>query len=133
MRVLLADDSLVVRERLAGLLREVSGVSIVAQTHDVPGTLEAIREHRPAVVILDLNMPGGSGLDVLQWVQTEKFPVTVFVLTNYPILEYEQKARDYGARAFLDKSHEFMKAVELVRQLADATPQPAARDGGSTR
>jgi two-component system response regulator DesR len=115
LSVLIADDSAIVRDRLADLLREVSGVSIVGETEDVAGTLDGIRRLRPAVVVLDINMPGGSGLDVLKWIRQEGLAAVVIVLTNFAFPEYEQKARAYGASAFLNKSSEFMKAVELVR------------------
>jgi DNA-binding NarL/FixJ family response regulator len=118
LSVLLADDSSEVRERVATLLREVPGVAIVSETEDVAGTLEAIRRHRPAVVVLDLGMRGGSGLDVLRQMGEERLKAVVIVLTNYPYPEYEQEARAYGASAFLNKSSQFMKVADLVRELS---------------
>jgi FixJ family two-component response regulator len=67
-------------------------------------------------VVLDINMPGGSGLDVLRWMREERIRAVVIVLTNFAFTEYEQKARAYGATAFLNKSYEFMKVVDLVRK-----------------
>lgn len=119
LSVLLADDSGVVRERLAALLQEMPGVSVVGETEDVAGTLEGIRRLCPAVVVLDISMPGGSGLDVLRRMGEERLQAVVIVLTNFPFPEYEQKARAYGASAFLNKSTEFMKVADLVRALSD--------------
>jgi DNA-binding NarL/FixJ family response regulator len=118
LSVIVADDSLVVRERLVGLLREVPGVSVVGETGDVAGTLEALRRLRPTVLVLDLSMPGGSGLTVLQQVRKEQIQSKVIVLTNYSSAEYEKVARARGASAFLNKSTEFMKVADLVRELA---------------
>jgi len=115
LRVLIADDSAVVRERIGTLLQEISGVSVVGETEDVAGTLNGIRRLCPRVVILDINMPGGSGLDVLRQMRSEHLQAEVVVLTNLTFPEYEQKARAYGATAFLDKSFQFMKALDLVR------------------
>jgi DNA-binding NarL/FixJ family response regulator len=121
LSTLIADDSAVVRERLAALLREVPGVSVVAETEDVKGTLEGIRRLRPAVVVLDINMPGGSGLDVLRRMAEERIRAVVIVLTNFAFPEYEQKARELGASAFLDKSNAFTKVADMVRELSNQT------------
>jgi DNA-binding NarL/FixJ family response regulator len=117
LKVLIADDSKVIRERLAGLLREVPDVSVVGETEDVAGTLEGIRRLCPSVVILDLSMPGGSGLDVLREMGREGLEAVVIVLTNYPFPEYRKEALDRGASAFLNKSSEFDRVAELVRAM----------------
>ena len=132
LSVLIADDSGEVRERLAALLAEVPGVTIVAETEDVEGTLEGIRRLRPAVVVLDINMPGGSGLDVLRRMAEERIRAVVIVLTNFAFPEYEQKAHAYGATAFLDKSREFIKVANLVRQLSNQTRLQGAAKAGQT-
>src|SRR5438045_2170418 len=62
MRVFIADDSRVIVERLADLLKEVSGVRLVGNAGDVSEALRSIPKANPDVVILDLQMPGGSGL-----------------------------------------------------------------------
>ncbi|SPE63388.1 putative Histidine kinase [Verrucomicrobia bacterium] len=129
LSVLIADDSGVVRERLAVLLGEVPGVSIVAETETVAGTLEGIRRLRPAVVVLDINMPGGSGLDVLRRMGEERIRAVVIVLTNFAFPEYERKAREYGASAFLDKSREFTKVADLVRGLSEQVSANVASEG----
>ncbi len=125
LSVVIADDSSVVRERLVSLLHEVPGVAVVAETGDVAGTLDAVRRLRPAILVLDLGMPGGSGLDVLGKMREEQLPAVVIVLTNYPYPEYEKAARRLGARAFLNKSLEFLKVAGLVSDLA-AKPRSAA-------
>jgi DNA-binding NarL/FixJ family response regulator len=130
LRVLIADDSTVIRDRLAALLREVPGVSVVAESGDVSGTLDAIRQLRPAVVVLDVSMPGGSGLDVLRQMAEEGLQAVTIVLTNYPFPEYEKKAREQGAIAFLNKSSEFMKVADLMRHLASQTADGAINQQG---
>ena len=66
MRVLIADDSEVIVQRLMALLAHVRGVEIVDQVGTVEETREAVRRLRPDAVILDMQMPGGSGIDVLE-------------------------------------------------------------------
>ena len=105
---------------MTALLNEVPGALVVAEAADVQGTLEVLRQKKPAVLVLDLSMPGGSGLDVLRQLQKESIKTTVIVLTNYSFPEYEKEARNYGASAFLNKSTQFMQVAELVRELAEA-------------
>ncbi len=129
LSVLVADDSSVIRERLVALLNEVPGVSVVGETVCVSGTMEAVRRLRPAVVVLDLSMPGGSGLDVLRCMKEEQLGAMVIVLTNYSFPEYEKEASRYGAAAFLNKSTQFMKVADMVRGLAEQARATAAADG----
>lgn len=119
LRILVADDSIPVRERMAALLNELPCVEVVAESNDVPTTIECVAGQHPDVVILDISMPGGSGLDVLQTIRTLDRPPLVVVLTNHTDPEYETQARNLGASAFLNKSRDFLKAVDFVRDLAD--------------
>ena len=123
--VVIADDSSVVRERLAAMLGELPGVSVVGLSNNVSTTLDTMRSLRPDVLVLDLSMPGGSGLDVLRTISHQRLPTQVIVLTNYSFPEYEREARKYGASAFLNKSTQFPEVVEFVRNLANGG-QPGA-------
>jgi DNA-binding NarL/FixJ family response regulator len=126
--VLIADDSNVVRERMTALLNDVPGVSVVGEAGSVSTTLEELRRLQPSVLVLDLSMPGGSGLDVLRQMDTQQPRPVIIVLTNYSFPEYEKEACRFGASAFLNKSTQFAKVAELVRALAGlaqvATAEP---------
>ena len=71
IRVVIADDSAPVRKGLSALLSGIGEVEIVGETRDVVETITFIRESRPDVVILDLRMPDGTGLDVLERIRNE--------------------------------------------------------------
>lgn len=122
LKVVIADDSALVRDRMASMLKELTRVEVVAESVDVPGTLHQLRRIRPHVLILDMDMPGGSGMEVLRIIQSEEIPSLVIVLTNHCEPEYEEGALRGGAAAFLDKSRDFLKAVEIIRSLADPPP-----------
>jgi DNA-binding NarL/FixJ family response regulator len=117
LSVVIADDSAVIRERLVALVSEVAGVFVAGETVNVLGTVELVRRLRPAVVVLDLSMPGGSGLDVLRRMREEQLQAVVIVLTNYSFPEYEKEAVQQGASAFLNKSTQFLKVAEILRDL----------------
>ena len=117
--VLLADDSLMVCNRLRGLLSTVRGVEIGGEAHSANEALDFIQENRPDIVILDIQMPGGSGFKVLQRTKIDLPGTIVIILTNYPYPQYKKKYLAAGADYFFDKSTEFEKLVELIRQLSD--------------
>ena len=107
IKVFIADDSLVVREHLVTMLDELPRIVIVGQAENVAEAINGILELRPDIVILDIRMPGGSGIDVLQTIKQNKPVPVVIVLTNYPYPAYRQKCLQAGADFFLDKSTEF--------------------------
>jgi DNA-binding NarL/FixJ family response regulator len=129
MRVFIADDSRVVVERLADLLKEVPGVQLVGKANDAPEAIHSIVKTNPDAVILDLQMPGGSGLDVLRSIRRSHPSVWVVICTNYPYPQYREQCIAAGANYFLDKSAEFEKIPEILRDLTKKDPNvaPAAR------
>ena len=115
MRILIVDDSPVVRERLAALLAELEGVEVVGQAQDVVGAVAAIRALRPDVVTLDIRMPGGNGIEALAEVKKVQPAPIVIMLTNYPYPQYRKKCLDAGADYFLDKSTEFEQVAQILK------------------
>ena len=117
MKVFIADDSNLVVERLAGLLNEVPGAEFVGQAADVTQAVHDILELKPDALILDLHMPGGSGLDVLRAIRSLHLDLPVIICTNYPDSEYRDECLSAGASFFLDKSTEFEKIPSILRGL----------------
>jgi len=119
LKVFICDDSATIRERLITMVLDLREVDVVGQAQDVPGSLAAIRHTRPDVVILDIRMPGGNGIEVLREVKKMNPAPKVIMFTNYAHAQYRQKCEEAGADFFLDKSTEFDKlpqALERERQ-----------------
>lgn len=114
MRVLVVDDSDALRARLAQLLREVCGHDGVREARDADEAVEVVVAFLPHVVVLDLHMPGKSGLAVLPSIKASVAAPLVIVLTNDPSEQNRRKATAGGADHFLDKSAEFSRVVDLV-------------------
>ena len=116
IKVFIADDSRIVQEHLVTILDELAEVEIVGQAKTVAEAISAIVKLQPDVVILDIRMPDGSGIDVLQTIKQDDPAPAVIVLTNYPYPAYRQKCLQAGADFFLDKSTEFDQIPELIAQ-----------------
>ena len=121
IKAFIADDSLVVRERLVTMLNELAGIEIVGQAETVAEAISAIGKLQPDVVILDIHLPDGSGIDVLQTIKQDEPAPVVIVLTNYPYPAYRQKCLQAGADFFLDKSTEFDQIPELFERYRQST------------
>jgi DNA-binding NarL/FixJ family response regulator len=133
MRVFIVDDSKVVVERLADLLNEVPGVELVGRASDVPGAIHLIPKANPDVIVLDLQMPGGSGLEVLRSIRVSHPSLWVLVCTNYPYPQYREECISAGANYFLDKSAEFEKIPGILRDLIKKTQRLRLRPGENSR
>jgi len=118
LRVFIADDSEFIRERLPQRLVDFTGAEIVGQASDGEKALASIRTLKPDVVILDIRMPGKSGIEVLQELKKDKSPPVIVMLTAYPYPQYREKCMALGADYFLDKASEFDKLDGILHQLS---------------
>ena len=118
LQVVIIDDSVVIRQRLVGLLEETAGVHLAGVATDGHEGLETILRLQPDVVILDIRMPGMSGIELLECLQGKEVSPTIVVLTNFPYPAYRKRCQELGAEYFFDKSTEFAAAVEVLRELA---------------
>jgi DNA-binding NarL/FixJ family response regulator len=116
--VFLVDDSPAIRVRLAAMLENIPGVTIVGEAETPASAVEGILRMRPDSVLLDVHLIGGSGIEVLRKVQPLEPDMVFIVLTSQPDERYRKLYLDAGANYFLDKSNEFETAVELVAGLA---------------
>jgi DNA-binding NarL/FixJ family response regulator len=125
LTVFITDDSATIRERLVTMALDLPEIAVVGQAQDAPEALDAIRRTRPDVVITDIRMPGGNGIDVLRQLKKMKPAPKVIMLTNYAYPQYREKCKAAGADFFFDKSTEFdqiPQALEQLRQGLRAEP-----------
>ena len=124
MKVIIADDSKLIRDRIAERMKLIDTVNIVAQTTNSFETIEEIRKHKPDILILDIRMPEGSGINVLKYIKKTKKRIVIIVVTNYPIVQYKNKCFELGADYFFSKASEFDEVFKLVEKLAMTTRNP---------
>lgn len=122
LSVVLVEDSSVVRERLVDLLDDEPGVEIVGEYADAQSAIDGIASANPDVVLLDIKLGAGSGMQVLNFITQHAPRVKVIVLSNYAEPQYRSRYLAAGALEVLDKSNEFDRVPALLRALAEHQP-----------
>ena len=117
MKILIADDSKLIRERLIKLLSGYNQIELIEQAGNVSETIDVFNKLLPNVVILDIQMPDGTGMDVLKAIENNEYTPTVIILTNHPYPNYRKSYIEAGADYFFDKSTEFKKVKEVFNDL----------------
>ncbi|MHA1757220.1 MAG: response regulator [Promethearchaeota archaeon] len=117
MRLFIADDSEILRSRLVEMLSEFKDIEIVGQTGYAEEAIESVKELIPDVVILDLRLPDGNGINVLKKIKKGNSSIKVIIFTNYPYFQYKKRCMEAGAEFFFYKATEFEKLVEAIKQL----------------
>jgi len=128
IRTLLVDDEALSRQGLRIRLKAAPDFEIIAEAVNGRTALEAIREHRPDVVFLDIEMPGMSGIDLVSRLPTESLPMIVFVTAfdRYAIQAFEARAIDYLLKP-VDEER-FADALEHIREQLHQRQAASQRD-----
>jgi DNA-binding NarL/FixJ family response regulator len=115
MKVFIADDSSEIRKRIIAMLAVLAErIEMIGEAENVQDAINSIHEFGPDVVILDIRMPGGSGIDVLKKIRKINEVPVIIILTNYPHSQYREKCMEAGADFFFDKSRDFEEIVKVV-------------------
>jgi len=114
MKVLLADDSRLIRERLTEMLTMYRHAEIIGSVDNGTDTLEALRKLKPDLAIVDLKMPGLNGLEVVNQIKKEDDHVKIIILTFYSSEFYRTSALKAGADYFFNKVDDFDEVSMVV-------------------
>jgi two-component system response regulator NreC len=129
--IVLADDHAVVRSGLRLLLDSEADFEVVAEAGEVDGARRHVRGHRPAVLVLDLNMPGGSSLEAIPSIRAESPGTQIVVLTMQEAPAFARRALGAGALGYVLKEAADDELVQAVRAAAAGetylTPRLGAR------
>ncbi len=118
IRILIADDHEVVRIGLAALLDAQAGFAVVAQAASGDEAVRLARNHRPDVVVMDIRMPGGSGIDACRAITDELAGTPVVMLTSHADSVSLFDAIDAGASGYVLKRVGSSELVDAVRTVA---------------
>lgn len=147
LRIVIADDHSVVRRGLRQLLENESGLEVVAEAEDIDSARRYTRGHKPDVLVLDLNMPGGSTLEAVPAILKESPGTKIVILTMQNEPAYAREALGAGVLGYVLKEAADTELVEAVKRAAAgdtylnprlgarvaASPPPGPPDGLSER
>ncbi len=119
IRVLLADDHAVVRQGIRQFLETSDSIAVIAEASDGLEAMQLIREHQPEVAVLDIQMPGQSGIDVTRAIRAERLPVGVLILTAFDDPPYVKAALQAGANGYVLKTAEAAEIVKAVQSVCE--------------
>jgi two-component system response regulator DevR len=134
LSVLLVEDSIPIRHRLVALFAESPRVRIVGEAGTIDEALFRIRMSRPEAVVLDVELPDGSGLQVLRFLREKSPACHIIVLTTHDLPELRHYCAALGVRDFFNKATQFEEAALRLHQIAIAkagptTPAPGIEPG----
>lgn len=118
IRLLLVDDHPVVRDGLRGMLEAAPEFEVVGEASDGPSGVRLARSLRPDVVLMDLRMPGGGGVDAIAELAAQEVPSRVLVLTTYDTDRDIMAALDAGATGYLLKDARREDLFAAIRSAA---------------
>jgi two-component system response regulator DevR len=122
-RLFYVEDSPALRERVLKELGRIEAIEVIGWSERADDAVSRIRSTRPEVLVLDLNLAAGSGMDVLRQFAGQPDAPVIIVLTNHSDPLSRELALLAGARYFFDKSTEFEAFTEVLRTIAaHATP-----------
>ena len=116
IRILIAEDQAMVREAIAGLLDLEDDLEVVAQVGRGDEVLDAARASRPDVALLDIEMPGASGLEVLGRLAAQRPDCRILILTTFGRPGYLRRAMEGGAAGFLLKDAPIAELSSAIRR-----------------
>ena len=114
--VFLVEDSVAVRDRLLGQLREIPGVEVIGHAERAADAIDKVLCSAPAAVVLDLKLKEGNGLQVLHAIKKSSPGTKVIILTNHSGAEIRQVCLNAGADHFLDKTNEYQNIPLILKR-----------------
>jgi len=118
IRVLLADDHAVVRAGLREILVDTGDIKVVGEAANGQEVLSRVREQEFDVVVLDMSMPGRSGIDLIKQVKGEKPKLRLLILSMHGEQQYAVRALKAGAAGYLTKDSAVDQLVAAIRRVA---------------
>lgn len=118
VRIVLADDHAIVREGLKRIVADVSDFQVVGEAADGTDVMRAVRELEFDVLVLDLSMPGRSGMELIKLVKAEKPKLRILVLSMHQEMQYAVRAIKSGASGYLTKESAPAQLEQAIRKIS---------------
>ena len=118
IRILLADDHAIIRDGLKQIFADTADLRVAGEAASGHEALARVREGGWDILLLDLSMPGRSGLDLVRQIKAEKPRLPILVLSMHEPGQYAQRALRAGAAGYLNKDSDAAHLIEVVRKVA---------------
>jgi DNA-binding NarL/FixJ family response regulator len=115
--ILVVEDSPLITVRLQAMLKQLENIGSVESAGDYTTALQLFTTMPPDIVLLDINLPGKSGLDLLRHIKANYPSTIVIMLTNQSGYFYQNICNKFGADYFIDKSKDFEDLPLIVSSL----------------
>jgi DNA-binding NarL/FixJ family response regulator len=115
--VLIVDDSPLIVERFIEILNEMDNIESVAYAHNYTEGARLIDDIQPDIALLDINLPGKSGIELLRRIHQERPEMKVIMITNQATEQYRNICSSLGADYFFDKSKEFEQIPNIISNI----------------
>lgn len=118
LKILIVDDTEIVLERLFEMIAELESVDSVLKSNSYIQTVDLIKKQEPDVILLDLQLPGKNGIELLKFVKRHHPAVKTIIVTNSASAFYRELCKSLGADYFIDKSTEFEKIPGIIEGIS---------------
>lgn len=118
IKLIIADDHHIFRKGILSIVSENDGIEITGEAANGDDALKLIEERKPEIAILDIDMPGLSGLDVARKVKSEKLPVKIVILTIHKDKEYFDEALELDIKAYVLKESIANDLIDCIKRVA---------------
>jgi two-component system, NarL family, invasion response regulator UvrY len=118
IKVLLADDHQILRDGLKQLLAEYDDIQVAGEASNGNETLRKIREEEWNIVVLDMSMPGKSGIELIKQIKVEKPKLPILILSMHKEEQYAVRSLKAGAAGYLSKDSASAQLVQAIRMVA---------------
>lgn len=116
-RILLIENSEMVGTRILDLLSTIPSLELLGQSKTLRNGLQVCESTNPDIVMLDINLPDGSGISLIKELKTRWPQICIIMLTNSSNEFYRSKCAELGAAFFLDKTTDFPRIIEIVSKI----------------
>ena len=118
IRIVIADDHAIVREGLKRIITSAEDMTVIGEAADGAQVMQQVRESDFDVLVLDLSMPGRSGMELIKLVRGEKPKLRILVLSMHEELQYAVRAIKSGASGYLTKESAPVQLMQVLRKIA---------------
>lgn len=119
MEILIVDDSVIIRNKMAKLLSDVKTISKVYIAEGGHSAYELLRKCKPELILTDIRMPAGDGFELAQKVKSERPQTKVIFYTSYDFEEFRDKAKKIGVDHFFNKWKETKNLISTIVDISN--------------